>query len=66
MDYFNYDNTFILSSAKQLILFHYFDGHFITHDINFALFSIEADLTAATSVRIPYSKILSSAEEKKQ
>lgn len=65
MDYFNYDNTFILCSAKQLILFHYFDGHFITHDINFSYFDIEEDLTCATSVRIPYSKF-SKVEDKKQ
>ncbi|KAL4497254.1 hypothetical protein ABPG72_011189 [Tetrahymena utriculariae] len=65
MDYFNYDNTFIVCSAKQLILFHYFDGHFITYDINFSYFDIEEDLTCATSVRIPYSKY-SKVEDKKQ
>ncbi|EGR31153.1 hypothetical protein IMG5_116830 [Ichthyophthirius multifiliis] len=58
-DFFNYDNSFIVCSGQQIVLFHYFDGNFITHDIKLEDFYIFEELNCATCVRIPASSKIS-------
>ena len=64
----DYDSSFIICTLKSILLFQYFEGHFITKELFFDLYGIVSPLTCATSLRInlknPYLKVYQEDNQK--
>ncbi|CAD8183513.1 unnamed protein product [Paramecium pentaurelia] len=61
-----YENSFVVCTIYQIIQFQYYDGHFLTKEIQLEQYNLSSPLTCATALRIysrdPYLKAYQSEE----